>query len=291
MSHTPGLALVRDGAPWGQEAQIVLNNAIKRLNLAVPPGIPDALTGAAETLGPEHANHIVTFNRATAQTITIPANADVPYEIGTTIRAIRLGAGLVTFSPDAGVTLRKPTGIKPNRFMGAVVKKAADETTANYTTATAVPFTAEDRDTDGFHDNSTNNPRLTIPSALGIKAVSLAGQVITTSNTANELSLISISKNGSGGFIGNPVYRYDGPAATHQIAAATINVQTTAADYFELVYQVETDTSITLLASNTGFQIQVTEIDPVGTITYQYGEITLLKIGADEWAISGPGLG
>jgi hypothetical protein len=46
--------------------------------------------------------------------------------------------------------------------VGARVKRASG-TVALTTTYAAIAFTDEDYDTDGFHDNSTNNTRLTVP--------------------------------------------------------------------------------------------------------------------------------
>src|SRR5687767_11840600 len=50
-------------------------------------------------------------------------------------------------------------------FSGALVKKSIDQTTADYSTSTAVAFDEEEYDIGGYHDNSTNNTRLTVPAA------------------------------------------------------------------------------------------------------------------------------
>jgi hypothetical protein len=251
---------------------------------------PNSQTGATYTFAAADARRLNIFDRATAQTVTIPANATVAFPIGTTLRCLRDGAGLVTFTPAVGVTLNKPTGIKPNRFMGAVVKKAADETTADYSAAPEIPWTAEDRDTDGFHDNVTNNTRLTIPANLGIKSVDLSVSVVTSSHLANEATTMSFIKNGAA-FNGGGGQRYDGPLTTHLLSSSVVAVPTADADYFEVEFDTETDTSITILSAFSAFRLKVTEIDAQGTITYQHGFVDLLKIGTNEWTILGPGLG
>ena len=43
----------------------------------------------------------------------------------------------------------------------------ATGTLTTTTTPTAVPFDAEERDTDGFHSTTSNNSRITIPAGLG----------------------------------------------------------------------------------------------------------------------------
>lgn len=50
---------------------------------------------------------IVEMNAATAKTITIPANADVAYPIGTILMFRQIGAGQATIAGAAGVTVRQ----------------------------------------------------------------------------------------------------------------------------------------------------------------------------------------
>lgn len=312
--------------PWQMESRVKLNAAVKAVNENISglatlgsavtalsgtvatldgtvtalgsavsdlqPNAPNEQTGATYTfLASDLNSATLIFNRATAQVVTIPANVDQAIPVGTRLRCYRKGAGLVTFTPDGAVTLNKPTGIKPNRLMGVGVRKTSDETTANYTTDTAVAWTSELYDTDSFHDTSTNNSRLTIPSGLGITKVSLRGQMTLTSHTANVYSRIELRKNGGSTWDGASRIQFDGPETTHRIQAASLAVAATAGDYFELFYGAETDTSITVDSGNSNFQMVVDEINPVGTISYQHGFVTLEKIGTNEWTIEGPGLG
>ena len=55
---------------------------------------------------------------------------------------------------------------KSANFVGCAVYATAAQSIATGT-YTAVTFNAENYDTDAFHDNSTNNSRLTIPTGLG----------------------------------------------------------------------------------------------------------------------------
>jgi hypothetical protein len=48
---------------------------------------------------------LITLDNAAAIAFTIPAEASVTYPIGTTLQWLQLGAGLVTATPDTGVTL------------------------------------------------------------------------------------------------------------------------------------------------------------------------------------------
>jgi hypothetical protein len=53
-------------------------------------------------------------------------------------------------------------------FVGCALTKSASQTISN-NTGTFISFNGEDFDTDGFHDNSTNNTRITIPAGKGGK--------------------------------------------------------------------------------------------------------------------------
>jgi len=52
-------------------------------------------------------------------------------------------------------------------FVGASVFRASPDQAISNNTWTSVNFTGENYDTDAFHDNSTNNTRLTIPTGKG----------------------------------------------------------------------------------------------------------------------------
>lgn len=83
------------------------------------------------------------------------------------------------------------------RMHGVVGTRASGTINISDTTTTAVAFTAEDTDTDGYHDNSTNNTRFTVPSGLG-GVYYVEGSVQWTSQTgATGGVVLFIRKNGS----------------------------------------------------------------------------------------------
>lgn len=138
-------------------------------------------------------------------------------------------------------------------FRGCRLKKAVDETTANYTGGVAIPFTAEDFDTDSFHDNAVNNTRITIPT--GASFIELWGTVgiqLTTSATFQELT---IRKNGSE-IVGAKRLETTDTVKRHQVDSAG-PVACVAGDYFELFLQEETDASITVEATYTRFGARI----------------------------------
>lgn len=56
------------------------------------------------------------------------------------------------------------TGVGAATLVGARVSRASGTVSLGNNTITAIGFDEEDFDTDAFHDNATNNTRLTIPS-------------------------------------------------------------------------------------------------------------------------------
>ena len=89
------------------------------------------------------------------------------------------------------------TGLKwaaSTNFHGAYVYKSTTQAIAN-NTEVAVTFDSEITDTDGYHDNVTNNTRLTIPAGLG-GSYAVTGTIAYTGN-ATGVRYVVIKKNGN----------------------------------------------------------------------------------------------
>jgi hypothetical protein len=71
----------------------------------VPATVFNAQSGTSYTFALTDAGDTVTFSSASATTATIPIASAVNFATGATINLIQLGAGQVTVSPAAGVTL------------------------------------------------------------------------------------------------------------------------------------------------------------------------------------------
>lgn len=67
-------------------------------------------TSSTKTLALADAYSYQICNSGSAQTVTIPTNATVPFLPGTVIFLYRLGAGTVTVAPASGVTILDPDG-------------------------------------------------------------------------------------------------------------------------------------------------------------------------------------
>jgi hypothetical protein len=131
------------------------------------------------------------------------------------------------------------TGIKwsapasGSTFVGAQVTNTSAQSISNGA-YTALNFQSEIYDTDGFHDNATNNTRLTIPTGKGGKYL-LTCQANFASNSSG-FRAIAIMKNGSASQIAyansNPI---SGSSFTYAFSCV---VSAVATDYFEMnVYQ------------------------------------------------------
>ena len=156
-----------------------------------------------------------------------------------------------------GVTVTPP-------FRGAIVRPAADETGADYTVDAVLSFDEEDFDSDGFHDNATNNSRLTIPTGLGITKVRVGAQLTTdlmatisalrfrvVSTPGNEAANIGMELD-SGNVSTTDQTRFN-------LISPVIDVSDT--DYFELFLRVLGDTDFTIQHAATMFWIEVVETD------------------------------
>lgn len=114
---------------------------------------------------------------------------------------------------------------------GARVYKAADQsiTTA---TDTAVNLDSEFFDSDTFHDNATNNTRITIPASMGGYYM-IGGNVLWASNATGQRQCY-LRKNGS---LGTVIATTSLPAVAATVAHQNVSTlyQFAAADYMELI--------------------------------------------------------
>lgn len=141
-------------------------------------------------------------------------------------------------------------------FSGCRVKLAAQLTAQNYSSETALPFTEEVFDTDGFHDNATNNTRITIPSGLDgyygvLTAVVQAGAV-----SANSAFFLRIIRNATDD--ADNIMALEGENINSTVPSLTVTtppILFSAGDYFEAWFRCS-DTSINI-EEHTSFGISI----------------------------------
>lgn len=99
-------------------------------NLAIAMIALNAQTGTSYTTVLGDDGKLITLDNAAAITLTIPPNGTVAYGIGTQLNLMQLGAGQVTITAGAGVTLQSAgTKVKTNgQYSVATCVKIATDT-------------------------------------------------------------------------------------------------------------------------------------------------------------------
>ncbi len=141
-------------------------------------------------------------------------------------------------------------------FSGALAKLDADITSYNTTANIAIPFAAENYDTDTWHDLVTNNTRLTVPA--GVARIRATGSVQIGAISTSQFLQLNIRKNGSN-LVPFAAARSELSTTANMMQVTTGVVDATEADYFELFMDVESDTSITVSVAGTWFSIEKVE--------------------------------
>lgn len=154
--------------------------------------------------------------------------------------------------------------ISRQSFRGAMVKKTADQTGANYSAGAVIAWDGEIYDTDNIHDTVTNNSRLTVPA--GVTRVSLGLNLRLTNMTAASSLTAILTKNGTTTWDGAACYA-DNPDSTNpRIHFNSGPLAVTAGDYFE-IHLTCNDTSIDITASVSNFWMEVIEAATVDKST------------------------
>lgn len=143
------------------------------------------------------------------------------------------------------------------RFQGALTYKSADETAANYTTATALTFDTDAYDTISIHDTAVNTSRLTVPN--GITRVKVTAHVRVESLTASNYVAVFLYKNGSVAYAGQSGSVNFSNQTVMEVVVESPALLVTTGDYFEVFLEVGVDTSVTVKGTRTWFSLEVIE--------------------------------
>lgn len=88
------------------------------------------ISGTSHTLAAADASTLLAFTNAGAITLTLPTNASVPIDAGTTFRIAQVGAGVVTVAGDTGVDV-DTVGTDPKTAgqyaVAMLIKRATDD--------------------------------------------------------------------------------------------------------------------------------------------------------------------
>lgn len=141
-------------------------------------------------------------------------------------------------------------------FMGALVVKTVNQSGANFSGGAVIPWDDEVYDEGGFHDNSTNNSRLTVPD--GVTKVRLSGQIQMGNVTSNTAFTAVVFKNGAG-FVGMPEVELNLSDTFPRCNLHSAVVDVVPGDYFELRLDIG-DSNIDIIAGESWFCIETVEV-------------------------------
>ena len=149
-----------------------------------------------------------------------------------------------------------PTG--GGSFRGALVTKAVNQTGADYSAAPVVAWDSETYDTDGIHDNVTNNGRLTVPA--GVSKVRLRAQIsLLLVTVSTPVIVLTIAKNGSISYAGVAQTRDSINNSDPQLQSHSPVLSVVPGDYFDVPLTVAGDSSVTVVAGSSWFAMEIIE--------------------------------
>ncbi len=174
-----------------------------------------------------------------------------------TIGIVRAGESAIFTHDGSDVRIG---GVAPDipTLAGVTVRKAAEQTAADYTTPIAVVWDEEDFDTDGFHDNVTENTRLTIPAKFAGFYADVMAYISASLTTNDEWAFVKISHFNSADSLQRAWN------ANHDLTRPFVNalaktshpVLLAEGDYFTATFAVQTDTSISI-GVDSSFSLQI----------------------------------
>jgi hypothetical protein len=170
---------------------------------------------------------VITNSMATA----IDAKGDLIAGTGAdAFSRLAVGANNTVLTADSSTAtgLKWASASSTPSFVGCSVYKSGGQTLTTAVT-TALTFDNEDWDTDGFHDNSTNNSRFTIPTGKGGKYLIDSYIALDHYLGSGVVFYIDINKNGS--LVWSLAAPYKAAYENMGLSASTV-VNAAAGDYF-----------------------------------------------------------
>lgn len=185
------------------------------------------------------ANAAIAKSTVTTAGDIIFRNATVPTRlgIGTAGQVLKVNSGAT--APEWGSASASFVGVMCQRDTGTIAMTPS--------VRVAVPFTTEIADSNGFHDNSTNPSRFTVPTGYGGKYLLTAFGFLDVGS--NSRFTLYYYKNGSD--VGNQgiMQQAGNMASNNQAITGSRQVSLNAGDYVELFIQNDNSASPTVYAA------------------------------------------
>ncbi len=205
--------------------------------LASTPTATKAAYDLADTANTAAGTAQTTADAAIAKS-TLTTAGDVLYRDATV--PVRLGIGTAgqVLAVNSGATAPEWKTISTTpTFVGVNATRTNVSTAVTANTEFLVALTGEEFDTNGFHDNSVNNSRLTIPAGYAGKYI-ISAWMSNALGTPGSYQLMRVYKNGSqyttGGVREGEYIRNNSTPAPFGFAQT---ITASVSDYFELKYQ------------------------------------------------------
>lgn len=140
--------------------------------------------------------------------------------------------------------------------------RSTDLTAQNFTTATAIPWNLADYSSVGsgsglvgsFHSIVSNTSRITMPTGFDLVRCRFHGQVTLANITASEWVELKFRLGGST-IVGRSTHSSPSTTPTYQFTSPI--AEYAVSDYMEMLIQVQTDTSVDIIASGSFFQLEI----------------------------------
>jgi hypothetical protein len=239
---------------------VLTSDDLNYFNGAVPSAIVDAKGDLIVATAPDVVSRlavgtndqVLTADSATATGLKwgavgpLTTKGDV-FTYSTANARLTVGANNTKLVADSAAT----TGLKWVGFQGVSCKKSASQSLNNGTT-TALTFDTEDFDTDAFHNNVTDNSRITIPTGMAGKYEFKAS--IEFAPDANGYRRFIFKKNNSSEYRMNAFQAAPGTLQT-SVLSGSIILDLIVGDYVEVVAWQGSGVSLDV-TPNTYFQAQ-----------------------------------
>ena len=163
--------------------------------------------------------------------------ADTPARL-----AVGTNGQVLTADSTAATGLAWATPASGSTFVGCSVKKSTNKTIST-ATWTKVDFDSENFDTNGFHDNATNNTRLTIPTGQGGYYLITWNALFAANNTGYRATCITKNNAAVAGSSSNAI---GGIAVGYTPVGQQFVLNLTAGDYIEMQVEQTSGGNLTL---------------------------------------------